>query len=206
MNQYKVLSETLHRIFEENKVYLCQLDAAAGDGDHGLTISRGFTAAWEKIQKMPDETSPAELFKTIGYAMLETMGGASGPIFSTFFIQAAICLRGGGELTAENLHSVLLASYNAVADLCEAKEGEKTMLDALHGALEAVAADCPDKLSQALQIAEEGAKKGAESTIDMIATKGRARFLGERSRGFMDAGSWSVVLIFHALSESLGNE
>lgn len=203
MNPYKSLSENFHKEFRSQADALCKMDAMAGDGDHGITISRGFTEAWNRVSKLPEDAKPAEIFKVMGYAMLGAMGGASGPIFSTFFIQSAITLREETELSTYSFKRIISASVDAISDLADVRPGEKTMMDALYGALLAVneAGDCD--LKTALDLAAEGAAAGAESTVDMVATKGRARFLGERSRGFMDAGSQSVVIIFRTMRDTL---
>lgn len=94
MNRYIIMAKKLADRFEKETLYLCDLDRKAGDGDHGITIARGFEEAYNHVSKLPEETSASEVCKEIGYGMLRSMGGASGPIFSTFFIQASIVLKG----------------------------------------------------------------------------------------------------------------
>ncbi len=199
MNKFIEFSKKLSEVFEENAIYLCDLDRSAGDGDHGLTISRGFTEAYAKTSELPEDTSLAEVAKTIGYAMLNSMGGASGPIFSTFFIQTAIILKDQDELDVSGFKKVIDGTIQGIGDLAGTKRNEKTMLDALYGVKDEMDRYHGNDLNEALGLAVAGAKKGAEATIDMIATKGRAKFLQEKSKGFMDAGCWSVVLIFEQL-------
>lgn len=194
-------------LFDENCERLCALDAQAGDGDHGITIRKGIHAAWDTIGHMPRQTPLSSLFKETGYAMLHSMGGASGPIFSTFFIQTAIALQDNEVLSTQSLEGIITATIEALGEMAGAKPGDKTMIDALDGAkaaLISVESDAP--LEEALRAAAAGAEKGAESTAQMVARKGRAKYLGERSLGFVDAGATSVALIFAALSDGFGKE
>ncbi len=199
MNKYIEFSRALDELFQKECMYLCELDAKAGDGDHGITISRGFKTAYEKMMEADENISPSESFKLIGYSMLESMGGASGPIFSTFFICMATVLRNETELTGVVLKKGIEDTVNAVCDLAGTVRNEKTMVDALCYALD-FAKEASDDLGSVLKALEDGAKAGSEATIDMVATKGRAKFMGERSRGFMDAGSKSVFFIMQTLN------
>ncbi len=202
MNIFKVYINKLDEVFKRECDPLCELDSQAGDGDHGLTISRGFDAANKAVKELSDDTLPSEIFKTVGYAMLGAMGGASGPIFSSFFIQAAIGLKNDKELTAENFREILRVSVEQVGDLSSTVAGEKTMFDALYQANEAVEAEKSNNLKDVLAAAVKGAQAGSDATKDMVATKGRARFLGEASRGFIDAGSVSIVWMMKCLYET----
>lgn len=195
-NLYKKLTWQLDQVFSKQALYLCELDTMAGDGDHGLTISRGFHAAWDKVEPMLDDSDYGSINKAIGYAMLDHMGGASGPIFSTMFIQSSILLRDKHVLDVQTFKKIVRESIHAIEDLAETKRNEKTMVDALYGVLDALDRCESEDLETILKVACTGAKTGAEATMDMIATKGRARFLQEKSKGFLDAGSWSVYLIF----------
>lgn len=199
MNSYKEFSKQLSELFQENSMFLCELDAAAGDGDHGITISRGFSKAWERVEKMSEEATASEVFKEIGYGMLESMGGASGPIFSMFFISMATVLRENEKFDGVNIKLGIEETVQGIFDLAGTKRNEKTMADALYGALDAV--DGKSELGEFLAALEEGAKAGSESTMGMLATKGRAKFMGERSRDFKDAGSHSVYLIMKTMRE-----
>lgn len=206
MNVYKQFAENLKQVFEKNALPLCELDALAGDGDHGLTISHGFERAAQKVALLSDTAMPAEIFKEIGYAMLGSMGGASGPIFSIFFIQSAIVLKDRPALTGDLLREIVDATIAAIYDIAGARKGDKTMVDALYGVQEALTQTSCLQLSDCLSLASQGAQKGANATMDMVAKKGRAKFLGERSRGFMDAGSKSVSLIFEIMLHTFAEE
>ncbi len=191
----------LTEVFRENEKSLCSLDAMAGDGDHGITILRGISAAQAELEsKHPNTLS--DIFKTIGYAMLESMGGASGPIFSTLFIQAAICTKDIANLDGQDVLRILEETYNALHELTEAKAGEKTMLDSIWGAREYLSEKITPEMTwgEAFTEAATGAAIGAEKTVDMIATKGRAKYLKEKSIGFCDAGAKSCALILENLA------
>lgn len=204
MNKYMEVARRLQETFEQAAMELCDLDRKAGDGDHGLTISRGFRSAYEQVSLLDEDAAAAEVFKAIGYGMLNTMGGASGPIFSTFFIQAAIVLNERKVLDGEALTDILEKTITAIHNLADTRRGEKTMLDALYGAVDAIQGEPRD--AAIFRKASEGAKQGAEATRQMQATKGRAKFLQERSIGFMDAGSWSVYLILDTIAAVLGDD
>lgn len=203
--QYKTFISALRRAFEDHCEELCRLDALAGDGDHGLTILRGIQAAEEAVRRLDDQAPPAECFKESGFAMLKAMGGASGPIFSTLFIQMAIGLRETGLLDGSAFYAILLECKDALIDLTGTQPGQKTMIDALEGALRALSGANASEMSfsKALQAAAQGAQQGADQTREMLAQQGRAKFLGERSKGFYDAGACSVSLIFKVMAENL---
>lgn len=206
MNLYIVMAKKLADRFEKESIYLCDLDRKAGDGDHGITIARGFEEAYNRVSKLPETTSASEICKEIGYGMLRSMGGASGPIFSTFFIQAAIVLKEKEGWDAISFGETVQAAIEGIHDLAGTNRYEKTMLDAMYGSLDALNGNQPSTMKEAVRLAYEGAKKGAESTKDMVATKGRAKFLGERSKGFVDAGSCSIAFMFETIAEVFGGD
>jgi D-psicose/D-tagatose/L-ribulose 3-epimerase len=201
-NKYKDLSANLNKVFSENAQYLCKLDGEAGDGDHGTTISRGFRSAFESVSELDDTACANLVFKTMGYAMLKNMGGASGPIFSSLFIQLATLLNGEKELDTQIYKNSIEETINIIHDLTGTNRGEKTMMDALYGAKDACDTYNGDDLIELMEIAKEGAKKGSLETKKMKATKGRAKFLQERSIGSLDAGSHSVFLILNTFLET----
>lgn len=201
-NQYKELSSNLNDLFQENSQYLCKLDGETGDGDHGYTISRGFRTAYESVQKLDDSASHTEILKAIGYAMLKNMGGASGPIFSSLFIQLATLLQGDKELDVAVYKNTISETINVIHELTGTERGEKTMMDALYGAKDACDSYEGNNLIQLMEYAKDGAHKGSLQTKNMKATKGRAKFLQERSLGFLDAGSHSVYLILNTFLET----
>lgn len=194
-NIYKALAIQLKDVFNENAEYLCKLDCEAGDGDHGMTISRGFQKACDAVMLLDDAASANEILKEMGYAMLANMGGASGPIFSSLFVQMAALLKGKNELDVITYKKCIEETIHAIHELTGTNRGEKTMMDALYGAKDACDVYEGDDLLELMDRVQEGAHKGSQDTFNMKATKGRAKFLQERSVGFLDAGSHSVYLI-----------
>lgn len=201
MNKFIEFAKKLNDTFAKKSMYLCELDSKVGDGDHGITIARGFETAYEKVCEIDETSKPSDYFRTIGYGMLESMGGASGPIFSTYFICMATVLRENEEICSETLVKGIQSAVKSVSDLAGTVRNEKTMVDAMFGALDEVE-NSPKDINSVLNSLCVGAKKGSDATIEMKATKGRAKFLGERSRGFRDAGSWSVYLIMNDLKDT----
>ena len=127
MNRYIIMAKKLADRFEKETLYLCDLDRKAGDGDHGITIARGFEEAYNHVSKLPEETSASEVCKEIGYGMLRSMGGASGPIFSTFFIQASIVLKGKEGWDVASFVETVHATIEGIRDLAGTKRNEKTV-------------------------------------------------------------------------------
>ena len=174
---------------------LTELDAAIGDADHGANMKRGLTAAAEAVQT-GSFTSADALLKKVGATLVSTVGGASGPLHGTFFLRAGGAVAGLEALDAQALADALEAGVGGIAARGRATTGEKTMLDAWSPALEALRAQ-PDDLAAAVRAAAEG----REATKPMVATKGRASYLGERSAGHIDPGAASTVLLLTALDD-----
>ena len=190
------------RLVAENKTLLTDLDAAVGDADHGSNMARGMAAAGEAMDATSPET-PGALLKSVGMTLVSKVGGASGPLFGTFF------LRMGGvtasEWSADDLATALRAGLTGVVDRGKAAPGDKTMLDALTPAVDALesAVAAGADTSAALKSAAEAAREGCEATIPMLARKGRASYLGERSVGHQDPGATTVTLLFDAAATHL---
>ena len=153
MNRYIIMAKKLADRFEKETLYLCDLDRKAGDGDHGITIARGFEEAYNHVSKLPEETSASEVCKEIGYGMLRSMGGASGPIFSTFFIQASIVLKGKEGWDVASFVETVHATIEGISDLAGTKRNEKTMLDAMYGSEDALDEGNPSTLEEAVKLA-----------------------------------------------------
>ncbi len=195
-----VLTSWLKRVDEmvaARQAYLSDLDAAIGDGDHGANLARGFHAVSAKLGTPAD---PAALFKTVGMTLIGTVGGASGPLYGSMFVEMGKAAVGKPALDATAWAEVLAAGVNGVAMRGKAVPGEKTMLDALFPAV--AAAREAASLSAALSVSAEAALKGAEATVPMVARKGRASYLGERSAGHADPGATSAALLLSALAEA----
>jgi dihydroxyacetone kinase-like protein len=187
-------------VLAEQKDRLTQLDCAIGDGDHGMNMSRGFNAVRGKLPDLAGK-DVGTIFKTTAMTLISTVGGASGPLYGTFFLQSAAPAAGKSELTHADLSGSLDAGLKGVMQRGKAVVGEKTMIDTLAPALEAFRpTGDDDSLDAALERAADAARKGADSTVPLVARKGRASYLGERSAGHLDPGAASSVLLIETLA------
>ncbi|MBP1702584.1 MAG: dihydroxyacetone kinase, subunit [Chloroflexi bacterium] len=193
-------------ILGENRDYLTQLDAAIGDADHGANMDRGFKAVMGKIPEMSDKDI-GTIFKTVGMTLLSTVGGAGGPLYGTFFIQAGMKTAGKMELSLEDWTSAMDAALSGIVMRGKAELGDKTMVDALTPALNALKQAMTDDLplNQALKNSAEAAREGMVGTIPLVARKGRASYLGERSAGHQDPGATSSYLILKTAADTWSN-
>ncbi|MCM0759346.1 dihydroxyacetone kinase subunit DhaL [Sporomusa sphaeroides DSM 2875] len=191
----------LAEIIIANKEKLTELDAAIGDADHGLNMARGFEAVRGKLAGAQAEDA-ASVLKLTGMTLISTVGGAAGPLYGTAFLRAGAVLQGQAELDTDTAAAMLKAAIGGIKDRGKAVRGEKTMLDALEPAYEAFtqAMNEGETLLQCLELATEAAANGVEYTKTIIATKGRASYLGERSLGHQDAGATSSYLMLKALT------
>jgi dihydroxyacetone kinase-like protein len=188
--------------FQQHKDELTQLDAAIGDADHGANMARGFTAVQGKLADLKDKDI-GTIFKTVAMTLISTVGGASGPLYGTFFLQAVAGANGKTALTHEEAYAVFAAGLQGLKNRGKAVIGDKTMIDALVPAIEALKPLENNSFAAALDRAVDAAKKGADSTLPLVAKKGRASYLGERSAGHLDPGARSSVLLLEALQQSL---
>ena len=188
---------------EKNRDYLTQLDAAIGDADHGANMDRGFKAVVSRLGTVSDKDI-GTILKTVGMTLMSTVGGAGGPLYGTFFVQAGLATAGKMELTAADWASVLEAGIQGVVNRGKAQVGDKTMVDTLVPALQALkeALGNGASLSEALARSAEAAERGMKMTIPLIAKKGRASYLGERSAGHQDPGATSSFLMIKAAAET----
>lgn len=189
-------------IIAENRDYLTQLDAAIGDADHGANMHRGFQAVMGKMPEMADKDI-GTIFKTVAMTLLSTVGGAGGPLYGTLFLQAGLKTIGKMELTLDDLIAMMDAAVQGVVMRGKAELGDKTMIDALTPALNALkdAAEQHLPIPQAVQNAATAAEQGMKATIPLVARKGRASYLGERSAGHQDPGATSSYLLFKTAAE-----
>jgi len=190
-----------HELVIKNQVELTELDSAIGDADHGINMARGMNAVIDKL----DGGQPAgvnDLFKTIAMTLVMSVGGASGPLYGTFFLRFAGATGPAIELDAEALHTALRAGLTGVVERGKAKPGDKTMVDALSPALDAMEAVIKKggDLVAAVTAGRDAAAAGRDATVPMVARKGRASYLGERSAGHMDPGAASMSMLFDALA------
>lgn len=197
--------QQLARVLQENRDYLTQLDAAIGDADHGINMDRGFKAVTEKLSTGTD-TDIGTILKTVGTTLVSTVGGASGPLYGTAFLRAGMATSGKQVLSEADFVSMLGAFVEGIKARGKAQLGEKTMLDALLPALDAARRAEGEglDLAQLLRQSSEAAKEGAQNTIPLLATKGRASYLGERSVGHQDPGATSGWLILKTLADTCG--
>lgn len=183
---------------------LNRLDADIGDGDHGANMTRGFTAAVARLDGTPDDLPASEL-RAVGMTLLSTVGGAAGPLYGAFFIGMAGALRDrDAALDADAWAEALDAAVAMVQRRGKAEPGDKTMVDALVPARDALRRAAADgqPLAAALRAAAEAAEAGAEATIPLVARKGRASYLGERSAGHLDPGAVSSALLLAAAADA----
>jgi phosphoenolpyruvate---glycerone phosphotransferase subunit DhaL len=183
--------------------HLTQLDSAIGDGDHGVNMTRGFRAV---VAALEDGAPPGRQLVTAGKTLVSTVGGASGPLWGLALRRAGRAVGDAEELDGPGLVSALEAALAAVVELGAAERGDKTMVDALAPAVEALRERVGDGLDAALEAAAEAAEAGARATTPMQARKGRASYLGERSVGHQDPGATSTALIVRALGRAVGPE
>ena len=188
----------------ENRDWLTDLDREIGDGDHGANMARGFAAVLEKVPE--DMTDIGAALKKTGMTLLSTVGGASGPLYGTAYMEAGKVLSGRESLTREDLREALAAAVAGIQKRGKAVRGEKTMLDALIPALEAygAAVDGGAGLEEGLNAACQAAQAGVEWTKTVAATKGRASYLGDRSIGHQDPGATSTMLTLQAIRDYMG--
>ena len=183
-------------VMVENKDYLTDLDSAIGDADHGINMYRGFQAVMTKLPTVEDKDI-GTILKTVGMSLLSTVGGAAGPLYSTVFIQAGMKLKGKMELSLSDWAVALEAATNGVVNLGKAALNDKTMVDALTPAVQALNDAVKQGLSmdEALKESAKAAEEGMKATIPLVAHKGRASYLGERSAGHQDPGATSSFLL-----------
>jgi phosphoenolpyruvate---glycerone phosphotransferase subunit DhaL len=186
---------------EEERDHLTQLDSAIGDADHGVNLSRGFTAVVAKLAASGDELAPGQVLTTVGATLISTAGGASGPLYGTAFRGAGKALGEEATFDAEGLLAALRAALDAVQKLGAAAEGDKTMVDALAPAVASFEREvrAGHDVTEAIHRARDAAEEGMRQTIPMQARKGRASYLGPRSVGHQDPGATSTALVFRAL-------
>lgn len=188
---------------DEHAHELTMFDQAIGDGDHGINMKRGMNATMDKADTFADAPI-SEILKTVGNTLVGTVGGASGPLYGTAFKKAGVACKEKDELTAEDVSAVMQAMIDGIVKRGKATTGEKTMLDALCPAKESYDKAIAEGKSivEALTDAEATAWEGVEYTKTIIATKGRASYVGERSIGHQDPGATSMSYLLQAAKEA----
>jgi phosphoenolpyruvate---glycerone phosphotransferase subunit DhaL len=188
----------------ENKDYLTELDSAIGDADHGINMNRGMQAVLAKLDG-DGQADAGALLKTVGMTLVSTVGGASGPLYGTLFLQMGSSAAGKPELSDEDWAAALAAGVAGVQRRGKAELGDKTMLDALIPAVEALRSALAggSTLDEALRRSARTAQEGMTATIPLVARKGRASYLGERSANHQDPGATSSWLLLRTAAETL---
>jgi dihydroxyacetone kinase-like protein len=191
-------------IVAEQKQYLTGLDAAIGDGDHGINMDRGFQTVLVKLAPVRDQDA-GTLLKTTGMALVGSVGGAGGPLYGTFFLRAGAAIDGKSEVSDKEIVAALDAGLKGVVERGKANRNDKTMVDALAPAIDRAKqyVDEGASLDVALAAAADAAEEGMKATIPLKALKGRASYLGDRSIGHQDPGATSSYLMLRALSDTL---
>lgn len=185
---------------DEQKLFLTELDNVIGDGDHGINLARGFDAVKDVMPTFEGKDIGA-VMKTIGMKLVSTVGGASGPLYGTAFMKAGAYLNGKQEMNMDDFIGMMEVAIDGIQKRGKAVQGEKTMLDAMIPAYEAMKAsyEADVDVKKALDAGVAAAEEGIEYTKTIIATKGRASYLGERSIGHQDPGATSFTLMLKAV-------
>jgi dihydroxyacetone kinase-like protein len=188
------------------KEQLTQLDAAVGDGDHGINMDRGMSAVLAKLDAATEEQDIGALLKTVGMTLVSTVGGAGGPLYGTLFLQMGTAVSGKDELGPDDWAAALEAGIAGVQARGKAEPGDKTMIDALIPGRDALKSALAEGASfeDALRQSADAAGQGMRDTVPLVARKGRASYLGERSAGHQDPGATSSHLLLEAAAETWG--
>ena len=194
-------------VLNDNKDYLSRLDSPIGDADHGINMSRGFKAVLGKLPSVADKDI-GNILKTTGMALISSVGGASGPLYGTFFMRSGAASMSKEELNTEDLLQLFFDGVDGIVQRGRPQLGDKTMFDAWAPALEAMQAAFVNghDVITALRSTVTAAEQGMKNTIPLQARKGRASYLGERSSGHQDPGATSSYLILKALLETLEHD
>lgn len=197
--------EKVADVMRDNKEYLTELDSAIGDADHGINMNRGFSKVKEQLPKIA-ENDIGTILKTIGMTLMSSVGGASGPLYGTLFMRCGMALASKEQLDTADLLTLLKSGTEGILQRGKPNLGDKTMYDVWEPAVESFeksAAGNGNSLIASLEEAVRTADEAKTATIDMLAKKGRASYLGERSIGHQDPGATSSYLMLNALLETL---
>lgn len=206
LGAFQAWIDAFARLVQQNRDHLTELDAAIGDADHGTNMERGMTAVLEALaDKQPAD--PGALLTATGMTLVSKVGGASGPLFGTFFLRMGTALKTEEPIDLALFAGAVAAGVQGVVDRGKATSGDKTMYDALQPASETLneAASAGRDPADAITAAADAARSGCAATTPMHARKGRASYLGERSVGHQDPGATSVALLFEAAAQAVGS-
>jgi dihydroxyacetone kinase-like protein len=197
--------ETFADRLRDRKEELTQLDSAIGDADHGINMDRGFTAVRGRVAELNATADLGTLAKTVGMTLISTVGGASGPLYGTFFLRLSTTFGDRAEVDAGVLGAALRAGLDGLVQRGKAELDDKTMVDAVTPAIEAYDASTGDGLASALAAAAEAAAAGRDRVTPLVARKGRASYLGERSANHQDPGATSSTIMLEALRDAVAS-
>lgn len=188
---------------DASKDHLSELDGVIGDADHGVSLGIGFSAVKEAVSQVDPSAEPVTVFNTAAKSFLNAVGASSGPLYATAFMRAGAAVKGKAELDRDDMVAIIAAMAKGIQDRGKAERGDKTMVDAWLPAAEAIAeaAQGGAGVGACLDAAAKAAQEGAEATKAMLASKGRAARLGDRSLGHMDPGAASTALIVRTIAD-----
>jgi len=203
-NNASIVLDVINAI-HENSAYLSEIDGATGDGDHGINMNKGFLLARDRI---PTDASFSEALRIVGRTLVMDIGGSMGPIYGTMFSRLSKTLKNEEEITKELFLHALESATEGLMELAGAKIGDKTLIDTLYPAKEAFKKSIEEdkNFKQCLEELAIGATSGKDNTRNLVAKIGRAARLGERSKGYLDAGATSCFIILKQMSESMQNQ
>jgi phosphoenolpyruvate---glycerone phosphotransferase subunit DhaL len=202
---FQRIIKRINDVIQENKIVLSKLDSVIGDGDHGITMAKGLDSAMEKILKNNPATI-SDLLKTVGNSIAITIGGVAGPVFGTLFSEMGRAITADRETVGiKDLSLMFSTSLEKIMKLGGAKPGDKTMIDAYFPAVKSLEESAAANLSikEALDKMVKAARTGANHTKDMVSSKGRSSYCGERSLGYEDAGANTIYFILKAMLEAI---
>jgi dihydroxyacetone kinase-like protein len=191
----------------EHRVELINLDREIGDGDHGENMDRGFQAVLPKLDDLPAGSTPSDVLKLLATTLISTVGGAAGPLYGTAYLKASGAVGGEVSLDSAAIVRLLESGRDGIVMRGKAELGDKTMVDAWSPAVEAArdAAEGGASAAETLRLAAEAAAAGSDATIPLVARKGRASYLGERSAGHRDPGAQSTAYLIEAAAAAASN-
>lgn len=198
----EVFADRIHDRRDE----LTQLDSAIGDADHGINMDRGFTAARARVADLDAEADLGIVAKTVGMTLISTVGGASGPLYGTFFLRLATTFGDRADVGAADLGAALRAGLEGLVQRGKAELDDKTMVDAVSPAVDAYDAAAAGGIVQALTAAADAAAAGRDRVTPLVARKGRASYLGERSANHQDPGATSSTMLLEALRDAVAQD
>jgi len=191
-------------VISDHRVELITLDREIGDGDHGENMDRGFQAVLPKLDDLPAGSTPGDVLKLVATTLISTVGGAAGPLYGTAYLRGAVAAGSAASLDGAAVAAVLAAARDGIVARGKAEMGDKTMVDAWTPAVDAaeLAASNGADAAAVLAAAADAARAGSDATVPLVARKGRASYLGERSAGHRDPGAQSSALLLQAAADT----